>query len=509
MLDQTTTIQPQTDTLKQSAITLGLSYYEDLSSFSFIKQKKQLLTHEFAQKYGVLPLAIRSNHYVVVFSSPFSIDICKEIAFILKMPITQVIAPKSVIEEAISTVYNSKQTYEDITDIQIDVTDETTLSLDEKEYDLLSQTKSSSVVTLINNILINALQSGASDIHFDPIDTLLIVRFRIDGVLFQKYELPKSVESQIITRLKVQAELDIAETRFPQDGRIKLKMGTNEIDFRLSTIPIVHGERLVLRIHDSSKAVLGLNKLDLKPELLKSLRKDVSQKQGIILITGPTGSGKTTTLISALSEIAGKDLNIMTIEDPVEYKLKNMAQMNVNHKRKLTFSCGLKHILRQDPDVIMVGEIRDKETVDIAIEASLTGHLVLSTLHTNDAPSTIVRLIEMGIEPYLISSSLISICSQRLIRKTCIKCRGEEPTIKTCNYCSGSGYKGRRGVYEYLKITPEIQKLILERADSNQIKLLAQSQGMNTLYEDGLSYVENRETTIEELQRVTKSSKEH
>lgn len=493
---------------KEWAKTIGLDFVSDLSSYEYIKEKKTLLPYAFAIKNNLIALGFENGCIILATASPYKLDVLKEARFILKSPIKEILAPKSAILGEIENLYLSNSEGGLISDEELALLeDPADLQLEDKEYDLLAERSNSSVISLLNNMLVEAIRGGASDIHFEPTDKHLIIKFRIDGILFEKHKVAKALENQIITRLKVQAELDIAESRMPQDGRIKLKMGEREIDFRLSTVPVIFGERLVLRISDNADVLVGLNNLDLKSDFLKTLRNDIEKKQGIILVTGPTGSGKTRTLYSALSEIADGNLNIMTIEDPVENKLQNMAQINVNHKRGLTFAKGLKHILRQDPDVIMIGEIRDKETVQIAIEASLTGHLVLSTLHTNDAPSTIIRLIDMGIEPYLISSSLISVCSQRLIRKICPDCKNKPQVKSTCGTCLHSGFKGRRGIYEYLNITPALKRAITGSVDAMTLSDIAQKQGMKTLYEDGLSYVEQGITTLEEIQRVTSASK--
>lgn len=478
-----------------------LDYAASLSGYRFIKEKITPLPYAFAAMHHIIALDEIDNTILVAIHNPYDLDAIKEAHFLLQKDIKEVLTTKDTIQKQIETIYVIDSNHESM----LDLDDEILIA--EKEYDLLEASSNSSVISLLNRILVEAIRKNASDIHFEPTAENLLVKFRIDGMLFEQHALPKSMMSQVTTRLKVQAELDIAESRMPQDGRIKLRMGEREIDFRLSTIPVIFGERVVLRISDNSHVLLGLNNLGLKKGLLKNLRKDIKKKQGIILVTGPTGSGKTRTLYSALSEIATGDLNIMTIEDPVENKLKGMAQINVNHKRGLTFAKGLRHILRQDPDVIMIGEIRDKETVDIAIEASLTGHLVLSTLHTNDAPSTIIRLIDMGVEPYLISSSLISICSQRLIRKICTHCHNDKAKRIHCKECSASGYAGRRGIYEYLDVTSNLKKAITGSVDAMTLKEIAIQEGMKTLYEDGLSYVEENITTLQEVERVTSTAK--
>jgi general secretion pathway protein E len=378
---------------------------------------------------------------------------------------------------------------------------------------------------MLNAIIMEAIQQRASDIHFEPNEKGLFIRYRIDGVLQKRASPPKEYRSQLITRIKVMAKLDIAEQRMPQDGRIKLKMGRREIDFRVSSIPIVHGERIVLRILDRDNIVLGLEKLGMSEGILLEFKKLISMPEGIILVTGPTGSGKTTTLYSAISEINSPEKNIMTIEDPVEYKLSDIAQIGVNPKINLTFAKGLKHILRQDPDAIMVGEIRDMETAEIAIQSSLTGHLVLSTLHTNDAPSAIARLFDMGIESYLLTSSIIGVLAQRLVRKICSNCKvsykPKEEELKGleieenvefykgsgCEKCFQSGYKGRHGIYELMKVTSSLKSQIMKSVDANSIKKSFKKQTKEDLMKSGASLVRRGITTSFEVFRVVKTER--
>ena len=359
-------------TIKELSDSIGVTYKEDISSYQFIVDGIKPLPYSFVSKNLLLPIQEKDDSFTIAISNPYNLDAIKEARFLLKKPIKEILTTKNIIEKTIELLYfsHSKDNInQSIESSELNLNIES--NEDKKNYNLFEDSSDSSIISLLNKILINALQDEASDIHFEPTEKNLIIRYRIDGILFEKYQLPKSIESQIISRLKVQAELDIAESRMPQDGRIKLMMGKRELDFRLSTVPVIFGERLVLRILDSSKVICGLDQLNMKKDILSSIRSDTKKRQGIILVTGPTGSGKTTTLYSALSELSAGDLNIMTIEDPVEYKLQNIAQININHKRGLTFSKGLKHILRQDPDIIMIGEIRDRETVEIAIEASL------------------------------------------------------------------------------------------------------------------------------------------
>jgi len=397
---------------------------------------------------------------------------------------------------------------------------------DEENVDHLRDLASEGpVIRLVNLIITRAIEMRASDIHFEPFEDKFRVRYRIDGVLHDVESPPKRLQSAIVSRLKIMAKLNIAERRLPQDGRIMLRVKGKEIDFRVSTIPTIYGESIVLRILDKSSILLDIEKLGFPEDTLSSFKELIQRPHGIILVTGPTGSGKTTTLYCALEKINSPEKKIITVEDPVEYQLEGINQMQVKPSIGLTFANALRSIVRQDPDVILIGEIRDSETAEIAIHSALTGHLVLSTLHTNDAPSAITRLIDMGMEDYLLSSTIIGILAQRLVRVACPNCR--EPyspdsavqkemgiddknllgskiiEVRGCELCSYTGYLGRTGIFELLKVNPEIQKLILEKKDSNIIKELARKQGMRTLREDGWLKVKQGITTISEVLRVT------
>jgi type IV pilus assembly protein PilB len=382
------------------------------------------------------------------------------------------------------------------------------------------------IIKIVNGILIKAIKLGASDIHFEPYERMFRVRYRIDGVLRREMALPNKIRNAIVSRLKIMAKLDIAEKRLPQDGRIKLRMGKGrEMDFRVSTVPILFGEKVVLRLLDKSALQLDMTKLGFEPWSLEELQKAIHRPVGMILVTGPTGSGKTTTLYSVLSELNKESENVMTAEDPVEYNFMGINQVQMHEDIGLTFASSLRSFLRQDPDIIMVGEIRDFETAQIAIQAALTGHLVLSTLHTNDAPGTITRIIDMGIEPFLISSSVILVLAQRLARKVCTDCKepikvhpqllidlGVPPDEaksfpvykgKGCPICNNTGYKGRIGLYEVMPMKEEVKELILARASASEIKKEALRLGMKTLRQSGIYKVKEGMTTIEEVLRTT------
>ena len=382
------------------------------------------------------------------------------------------------------------------------------------------------IIKIVNGILIKAIKLGASDIHFEPFEKNFRVRYRVDGILRRDMVLPLQIRNAIVSRLKIMAKLDIAERRLPQDGRIKLRMGKGkEMDFRVSSIPVLFGEKVVLRLLDKSALQLDMTKLGFEESSLQDLNNAIHRPVGMILVTGPTGSGKTTTLYSALSELNKESENIVTAEDPIEYNFMGINQVQMHEEIGLTFASALRSFLRQDPDIIMVGEIRDFETAQIAVQAALTGHLVLSTVHTNDAPGTITRLIDMGIEPFLISSAVILILAQRLIRKICMDCRepikvhpqllidlGVSPdevrsfTIykgKGCSICNNTGYKGRLGLYEVMPMRDEIKELVLSHASTTEIKKEAIRMGMKTLRQSGILKIKNGLTTIEEVLRST------
>ena len=365
--------------------------------------------------------------------------------------------------------------------------------------DLLETADDAPIIRMLNALLTQAARDGASDIHIEPYERHSSVRFRVDGILREVVQPNRALHAALISRLKIMAELDISEKRLPQDGRISLRIGTRAVDVRVSTLPGTHGERAVLRLLDKSDSKLTLQAVGMPDHLLKQLQGLIAQPHGIILVTGPTGSGKTTTLYAALSELDAAHSNIMTVEDPIEYELNGIGQTQVNAKIDMTFDKALRAILRQDPDVIMVGEIRDVETAQIAIQASLTGHLVLATLHTNDAASAVTRLTDMGVEPFLLSSSLLGVLAQRLVRKLCTHCEG-----KGCTACGHSGYQGRTGVFELLATNEAMRALIHQRAAEADIRAIAVAAGMRLLRDDGERLVQARITSREELVRVTR-----
>jgi general secretion pathway protein E len=521
------------DEVNQSlAIQFGMSIYHDLATFKVSKERLKQVPYSFSKKHVVLPIKEEEGTLLVAVSDPLNLEPLEELRLMLDCEIKAVYSPKEIILSSINDLYNTEHgaASELIANLG-DRTDDLKGEGEVEVYDLLDDTyQQAPIVKLLNLILTEAIQQGASDIHFEPFEDRLRVRYRIDGVLQNRHSPAQEFQAQLITRIKVMSKLDIAEHRLPQDGRIKLKMGRREIDFRVSTVPVAGGERIVLRILDKGNVILGLDKLGMLPPVFEEFKRHIALPEGIILVTGPTGSGKTTTLYSAICEMYNDETNIMTIEDPVEYNLKGIAQIGVQPKIKLNFATGLRHILRQDPDIIMIGEIRDAETAEIAIQASLTGHLVLSTLHTNDAPSAITRLVDMGVEPYLLSSSVVAVVAQRLVRQICVECKQPYyPTDrelqnlglerhkliqeqlfhgKGCSACYGSGYKGRLGLYELMMINNALKKQIVKSPDAVELRRIALDTGMVGLLSHGSALVRQGNTTVAEVLRVTRGVEE-
>ena len=383
--------------------------------------------------------------------------------------------------------------------------------------DLLESEGDAPIIRMINALLTQALRDGASDIHIEAFEDRSVVRFRLDGSLRDVVSPHRALHAAMVSRIKIMASLDIAEKRIPQDGRISLRLGGRPVDVRVSTLPTSHGERVVLRLLDKENARLDLATLGMAADTLQAVDKVIRQPHGILLVTGPTGSGKTTTLYAALSRLDARHTNIMTVEDPVEYHLDGVGQTQVNPRIDMSFAKALRAILRQDPDVVMIGEIRDLETAQIAVQASLTGHLVLATLHTNDAASAVTRLVDMGVEPFLLASSLLGVMAQRLVRRLCPHCKAPHPVPLEgsedtphyrpagCPSCGHSGYKGRYGVYELLLVDDQLQRLIHDRASEQKMRDYAARHGMRSLRDDGLRWVKDGETSLEEIMRVTRN----
>lgn len=516
------------DVNKSLATEFGMPILLHLSSSSIPKEKLKQIPYSFAKKNVIFPVKEENGHIYIAISDPLHLEPLEELRLMLNSPVKAVYTPKEVILSALNDLYNREHgaASELIANLE-DRGDEGKGDGEFEVYDLLDDThQQAPIIKLLNLILTEAIQQGASDIHFEPFEDRLRVRYRIDGVLINRHSPAQEFQAQLMTRIKVMSKLDIAEHRLPQDGRIKLKMGRREIDFRVSTVPVSGGERIVLRILDKGNVILGLDKIGMPLKLFEEFKRLIAMPEGIILVTGPTGSGKTTTLYSAICEMYNEETNIMTIEDPVEYNLKGIAQIGVQPKIKLSFATGLRHILRQDPDIIMIGEIRDAETAEIAIQASLTGHLVLSTLHTNDAPSAITRLVDMNVEPYLLSSTIIGILAQRLVRRICSSCKVpykpaerelqslglDSSTIASgqffhgegCPLCFGSGYKGRHGIYELMVVNNALRKQIVQSPDAVELRKIALTTGMSSLLWHGSELVRAGITTVTEVLRVTR-----
>jgi len=479
----------------------------------------------FLRSRHVLPLVEADGRITVAMEDPLDVNAFDGISNVLGRPCTRAICPPATIESALTQCYYQEgDSASEILEELGEERDLARVTVGSETEDLMDVANRAPIVKLVNTIFYQAVHSRASDIHIEPYEHDVKVRFRIDGVLHDRFTPPKQYVAALVSRLKIMANLNIAERRLPQDGRSRIKIGDNEIDIRVSTIPTSGGERVVLRLLDKTSARFGIGELGFASETETRFRRLIHMSHGIVLLTGPTGSGKTTTLYAALSEINTEDRNILTVEDPIEYQLPGVGQMQVQRKINLTFANSLRHILRQDPDVIMIGEIRDLETAEIAIQAALTGHLVFSTLHTNDSASAVTRLLDMGIEPYLVSSSVIAIMAQRLVRIICPECRapytpGEEERAafgnqllrnggtlyrgRGCPACIETGYKGRTGIFELLVVDDEIQELIMKRSGDNVIKQASIRKGMNTLREDGLRKIANGDTTVEEVLRVT------
>lgn len=516
----------EADLLKALSIQFGLPLWATISTEDMDISFTEHIPIQFLRKYKMVPVVIRDKVYIAV-NDPMLFQPLDDLCLIQGWDgIQTVLAPHSAILSAINFAYDmsrdsAEQVIQDIREEDRDLI----LSAVEETGDLLDDTSDAPIIKLVNLILSQAVKARASDIHFEPYQNRIKIRYRLDGILYDMLSPPKHIQSTLISRIKIMARLNIAEKRLPQDGRIEIKIGDKDIDIRVSTIPIAFGERVVLRLLDKSNVLLGLTDLGMPEEGLNLFHRLIKSSHGILLVTGPTGSGKTTTLYSALSKINNPDINIITIEDPIEYQIEGIGQIQVNPKINLTFANGLRSIVRQDPDVILVGEIRDLETAEIAIQSALTGHLVFSTLHTNDSASAVTRLIDMGIEPYLVTSSVIGILAQRLVRTVCDECKAsyvpDEESLHNigitsdmargkkiykgpgCQDCLNTGYQGRTGIFELMIMDDPIKNLILKTSDSNSIKHEAIKQGMNTLRQDGAMKMLNGITTVEEVLRVT------
>lgn len=473
----------------------------------------------YARANLLLPLKDENGTIFIAITDPKAVLMLDELRITFGKPLQPVLFPKQVLADAINSVYSGVSgTAREVLQ-ELEAEDLSTIATELNDpQDLLDLSDEAPVIRLLNSILSEAVKERVSDVHIEPYERELVVRFRIDGILYEKLSPPKIIQEALLSRIKIMAGLNIAEKRLPQDGRIRVLVAGRDVDIRVSIIPTFYGERAVLRLLDKKKGILSLKDIGLGENGVSVMERMLSRTSGIILVTGPTGSGKSTTLYAALNRVNSSEKNIITIEDPIEYQIKGIGQIQVNPKIELTFATGLRSILRQDPDIIMVGEIRDAETAEIAIQASLTGHLVLSTLHTNDAATAVTRLVDMGIEPFMIASSLTAVVAQRLVRTICPNCSEEYTPVEQyagitlppklyrgvgCDKCFGLGTIGRTAIYEIMPVDQEICSMIIRRAHAGQIKEYAVSHGMKTLRDDGLVRAAAGITTIEEVLRVT------
>jgi len=506
--------------IRTAAASAGLEYVE-ISDFIIDRAAVSLLPADFARRTGVLPLVHEDGELMVAVSirQAGNIELKDDLSRLTRSRVRFAIANRAEIEARINQVYRAE-------DEMLDITSDLTPEAEADDLASLTQVSDEAPVVRFVNLLINqAINDRASDIHIEPTERDMRVRYRIDGVLHDAHRSPKNIQNGVISRLKIMAEMNIAERRVPQDGRMSVNHEGRRVDLRVATLPTVWGEKIVLRILDTSQTQLGLDDLGFSGDNYARYRSSYTKPYGMILATGPTGSGKSTTLYATLNQLNRSDVNVITVEDPVEYRLPGINQVQTNSRAGLTFASALRSILRSDPDIVLIGEIRDHETAQIAIEAALTGHLVLSTLHTNDAPSAVTRLVEMGIEPFLVGSALDAVLAQRLCRLLCERCKQAylpEPTelqqvgfpwseaedLPTlyrpggCSTCSQTGYHGRMALHEVMTVTEEISRLAVERASTDDVGRAAREQGMITLKADGWAKVAQGRTSIEEILRV-------
>jgi len=500
----------------------------DLSEYEIDEDVLKLISREVCERHKIIPVSRAGSSLIVAMADPSNLHAIDDIKFLTGYNVEPVVSSETAILSSIEKAYAAPDiSYDDIMegfdeeDIEVAIGEEDLNSLD-----LERASEDAPVVRLCNAILLNAIKKGASDIHVEPYEKSFRVRYRVDGVLHQEMTPPAKLKNAIASRLKIMSSLDIAERRLPQDGRIKLKLGKGrEMDFRVSCLPTLFGEKIVLRLLDKSNLQLDMTKLGFDPTPLKHFKEAIHSPYGMCLVTGPTGSGKTTTLYSALAELNDEETNISTAEDPVEFNLSGINQCQMHDDIGLNFAAALRSFLRQDPDIIMVGEIRDFETAEIAVKAALTGHMVLSTLHTNDAPSTVTRLLNMGVEPFLVTASLNLVLAQRLARKICADCKAEVkteekilldvgfkpadiPQVRTfkgmgCKTCGDTGYKGRIALYEVMPFTERLREMVLQGCSTAELKQQMISEGVNTLRMSGLLKIRDGVTTIDEVLRVT------
>ncbi len=516
----------EADVLRAIAEELVLDFIEDLSTASIPQEFMTKVPMQFARNHCVAALSMRDGTVTVATAAPLDLHPLDDLASMLGSTVEPVVATKSEILNLINRAYEAEAAVEEMIH---ELEDEDIGTIEDETagaQDLMDIANKAPIIKLVNTMISEALKMRASDIHVQPFEDRLQVRNRIDGILYDTMTPPKRFQDAVISRIKVMGRMDIAERRLPQDGRASVKIGDREIDIRISSIPSSWGERMVLRLLDKGLRRYELEKIGMYSEQFEVVKKLMVYSHGIIFVTGPTGSGKTTTLYAGLNRINSPEKNILTIEDPIEYHLKGISQMEVSGKKGVTFATGLRHIVRQDPDIIMVGEVRDLETARISIQSALTGHLVFSTMHTNDSAGSVTRLLDFGVEPYLVSSSLVAVIAQRLIRLICPGCREEyqpeESVIRNlgldpkehagrpffrgagCDACFGRGYADRTGIFEILVVDDQIRQLIKEHASAGEIKkVAAQAPTFNTLRMDGARKVADGQTTAEEVLKVT------
>jgi type IV pilus assembly protein PilB len=501
----------------------------NLDEYEIDNEIIKLVGRDVCEKHRVIPVSRSGQSLIVAMADPTNLHAIDDIKFLTGYNVEPVVASETAIQTAVDRYYSAGPSYEEVmADFNLEG-EEIDFGEEEEEVNALELEKASAdapVVRLVNVVLLNAIRKGASDIHVEPYEKRLRVRYRIDGVLHEEMAPPLKLKNALVSRLKIMSQLDIAERRLPQDGRIKLKLGKGrEMDFRVSALPTMWGEKVVLRLLDKGNLQLDMTKLGFDPKPLEDFMWAIEQPWGMVLVTGPTGSGKTTTLYSALSDLNKPGVNISTAEDPVEYNLHGINQVQMHDEIGLNFAMALRAFLRQDPDIIMVGEIRDFETAEISVKAALTGHMVLSTLHTNDAPATISRLLNMGVEPFLITASVNLVLAQRLARKVCIDCKEELPIDQQalldmgvseallptarifkgrgCQTCNSTGYKGRIALYEVMRFQEDLKEMVLQGASTAELKAAAIRRGMATLRAAGIKKMLEGQTTPEEVLRVT------
>lgn len=501
----------------------------DLKKFSPEKAALDLVPMDIARRFRVLPLKLRNGSLVVAFADPSNVRAIDTLRQLTGLHIEVVTAPESEILARLDRIRNIGDAIQQTIDKVIE--EEWLGQAEQKaepaqEQGVKGSENDAPIIGLVNQIITRAVNLGASDIHFEPEEKMMRVRMRLDGVLHQDVLLPNVIAPLVTARLKIMAEMDVAESRVPQDGRATVTVGQRNVNLRVSSLPAAYGENMVLRILDPGSQVIRLETLGMTPAMEKQIRTLMDKPHGVIIVTGPTGSGKTTTLYAILRELCTEDISIFTLEDPIEYKMPGLTQTQIKEEVGLTFSAGLRALLRQDPDIILVGETRDTETAQLMVRAALTGHLVFTTLHTNDAPGALPRLLDMGVEPYLLPDSLLAVLAQRLVRKICDQCRKPEPDPERvferlhveppqdvpiqlwrgsgCAMCKDSGYKGRQGVFELMVITDDFHDAIVSRRGAPEFYRLARQNGMKTMFEDGLQRALQGVTTLDELLRVTR-----